>query len=98
MPGFNNAISKLILSLKKAGSKDFQIIQIEIFIWSANFNIRGHKIKKRKTELPHKGFRNFFFLIVERNRISYNEDIISEIVTWLCVCLPSSSLSQKALD
>lgn len=97
MPGFNNVISKLILSLKKAGFKDFQIIQIEIFIWSANFNIRGHKIKKRKTELPHKGFW-IFFLIVERNRISYNEDIISEIVTLLCVCLPSSSLSQEQLD
>lgn len=48
MPGFNNAISKLILSMKKARLKDFQIIQIEIFIWVTNFNKGGQKSRKEK--------------------------------------------------
>lgn len=41
MPGFNNAISKLILSMKMI--RYFQIIQIEIFTWVTSFLNQGVK-------------------------------------------------------
>lgn len=88
MPGFNKAISKLILSMKKAGII-FKLFRLKYSFGSPIYQRRS-KIKKRKTKFVRK---EVLFFHGWENKMVSNESLISgkdSDLALLFVCFASS--------